>query len=150
MLRFSCYTTPCPSQLVMSDQLKIEITHDPSFVKALDDLAARVGKTQMETVRDALIFYDNAVTQLSKQKVSSANDERNRLIDELQEVTKQFVEVNKELYMARETRDKAIEKERDASRKAKILGEKQNQLTFDLQNFFLRLHSTESMQGEEQ
>jgi hypothetical protein len=139
----------------VSDQIKFEVTCDPCFARALDSLGSRLGKTRSEVIRDGLSFYNEAVSRSVFRKWEESNDsakadEKNRLIDELQEVAKQFVEAKKELDIAREARDKAIEKERDASRKANILGEKKNQLTFDLQNFFLRLHSTESMQGEEQ
>ena len=108
-----------------------------------------------EIIQDGLSFYNEAISKSVFHKWEESNDsakadEKNQLIDALEEAVKQFIEAKKELEIAREARKEAAEKERDASRKANALGEKTNQLTFDLQNFFRRMYSNESTQQEEQ
>ena len=108
-----------------------------------------------EIIQDGLSFYNEAISKSVFRKWEESNDsakadEKNQLIDALEEAVKQFIEAKKELEIAREARKEAAEKERDASRKANALGEKTNQLTFDLQNFFRRMYSNESTQQEEQ
>ncbi len=60
----------------MSDQIKFEVTCDSSFLKALNDLASRVGKTQAETVRDALNFYENALNEWERSKGSAKSNKQ--------------------------------------------------------------------------
>jgi hypothetical protein len=137
VLRFSRYSTS-PS---MSDQIKFEVACDPSFAQALDNLGSRLGKTRSETIRDALIHYDNAVNEWEKARGSAKADEKSRLIDALEEAVKAVAKASKELDAAKQARKEAVEKERVAYERL---------LELDLQNFFHRLHSTEPTQQEGQ
>jgi len=132
----------------MSDQIKFEVACDPSFAQALDNLGSRLGKTRSETIRDALIHYDNAVNEWEKSRGYVKADEKSRLIDALEEAVKAVAKASKELDAAKQARKEAVEKERVAYERLNALAEKRNQLELDLQNFFHRLHSTEPTQQE--
>jgi len=134
----------------MSDQLKFEVTCDQAFAQALDSLASRLNKTKTDVIRDALNFYENAVNEWEKGKGSARADEKNQLIVALEKVVKEFAETKKELDIARQVREAAVEKERDALNKVNAFREKKNQLVLDLQNFFHSPHSTKSAQEQEQ
>jgi preprotein translocase subunit SecD len=134
----------------MSDQIKFEVACDPSFAQALDNLGSRLSKTRSETIRDALSFYENAVNEWEKSKGSAKSDEKSRLICELEEAVKEVAQASKELNAAKQLRKEATERERVAHERLNALSEKRNQRELDLQNFFHRLHSTESTQEQGQ
>ena len=144
-------TTP----LLVSDQIKFEIICDPPFAQALDDLGSRLGKTRSEIIQDGLSFYNEAVSKSVFRKWEESNDsakadEKNRLIDALEEAVKEVVKASKELDVAKQARKEATEKERAAYERLNAFSEKRNQLELDLQNFFHRLHSAEFTQEQEQ
>lgn len=143
------------TSLLMPDQIKFEIICDPPFAQALDDLGSRLGKTRSEIIQDGLSFYNEAVRKSVFHKWEENNDsakadEKNRLIDALEEAVKEAIKASKELDVAKQARKEAVEKERDAYERLNDFTEKRNQLELDLQNFFYRLHSTKFAQEQEQ
>jgi metal-responsive CopG/Arc/MetJ family transcriptional regulator len=134
----------------MSDQIKFEVTCDPSFAKAFDSLSSRLGKTRSDTIRDALNFYENAVNEWEKGKGSAEADQKSRLIYELEEAAKEYAEAQKERAVTKKAMEEAGRKDLEIARKVGNARIVVNACSLRLQDFVFKLHSTESMQEEEQ
>jgi hypothetical protein len=139
----------------MSDQIKFEVTCDQAFAQALDSLGSRLGKTRLDTIRDALSFYNEAVNKHIFHKWEENNnpakaDEKSRLIYELEEAAKEYAKAQKERAVTKKAMEEAGRKDLEIARKVDNARIVVNACSRRLQDFVFKLHSTESMQEEEQ
>jgi uncharacterized protein YhfF len=138
----------------MSDQLKFEVTCDRSFVQALDSLGSRLGKTRLDTIRDALSFYNEAVDKHIFHKWEENNnpakaDEKSRLICELEKAAKEYAEAQEEHAITNKAMEEAGRKHIEIARKLDNARIVVNACGRRLQDFISKSYLAESTQEQE-